>query len=129
MLLYKLCPLVVPKKKAASSEDWDGDDEDDEHEEADFSDVKLWEKLDSTIRGVATIGSVSERTGEEFSCRTWVLDALDALAREGFIPAPEKGFDCLAGECVGASVKAEKAGIGRGKGKVRILGGRATRGR
>ncbi|TGO83953.1 hypothetical protein BPOR_0570g00080 [Botrytis porri] len=49
--------------------------------------------LDQAFRAITDFGPISKRTGETFSCRTWMKDSLALLHDEGIVTLPADAFD------------------------------------
>ncbi|KAF7941468.1 hypothetical protein EAE99_001105 [Botrytis elliptica] len=79
--------------------------------------------LDQTLRAITDFGPISKRTGETFSCRTWMKDSLATLHDKGIVTLPAD-IDTLAKKAFDEATPLEPA-IESGTGDLTIMDGTA----
>ncbi|KAF7862876.1 uncharacterized protein EAF02_010425 [Botrytis sinoallii] len=77
--------------------------------------------LDQTLRAITDFGPISKRTGETFSCRTWMKDSLATLHDKGIVALPAD-IDTLAKRAFDEATPLEPA-IESGTGDLTIMDG------
>ncbi|KAF7955408.1 uncharacterized protein EAE97_000667 [Botrytis byssoidea] len=77
--------------------------------------------LDQALRAITDFGPISKRTGETFSCRTWMKDSLATLHDKGIVTLPAD-IDTLAKKAFDEATPLESA-IESGTGGLTIMDG------
>ncbi|KAM0144092.1 hypothetical protein ACHAO1_000371 [Botrytis cinerea] len=77
--------------------------------------------LDQALRAITDFGPISKRTGETFSCRTWMKDSIVTLHDKGIVTLPTD-IDTIAKRAFDEATPLE-SGIESGTGGLTIMDG------